>query len=337
MRAILLSLLVALLLPTAAGATMVFESGNLKRAVWVAEDDGANPHKLVKGNAPHIAPDGTAVVYIADIAENDTKLNEIPIDGGTPETLLHRWQYGTFDWSDDGRYIVATAGRFNRPSKLVLIDRQTGTNRTIARGFFDGASFAPDSTALVYARRASDIKLFPEINLFTVPVAGGEPTQITTDGKSQYPLWGPQRIAYSRYHKPKGKHANDDGPKANLFLVNPDGSGRTQLTHDKVGFLLYGLSATAWSQDGTKLLAQFGGQDTSYAVTVDPQTGEERLPARRRRGFVGTALSKDGSTILGYTGGFDPVPQLTQIATTPYDGGPLSVLIAKSAFPEWTR
>lgn len=335
---LLLAVVVALALaPATAHATIVFESGRTAPSVWAADNDGSNPRKLAKGSMPRIAPDGSAVVYVTRLtrARPEPELREIPVDGGTPKTLVTRWQYGSFDWSDDGRYIVAAGGRLNQPTKLYLIDRQTGTSTVVARGFFDGASFSPDSTQLVFAKRDKDTELFPDVNLFTVPVTGGTPIQITTDGKSEFPVWGPQRIAYSRYHRPRGKHAKDDGPKVNLFTINPDGSGRVQLTHDKVPFLLFGLTPTAWSQDGTELLAQFSGQDTTYAVTVDPTTGTERLVAPKRRGFVGTALSKDGKTILGFTSGFDPDPRFTQVATTPYAGGRISVLIAKSSFPDW--
>ena len=48
------------------------------------------------------------------------------------------------------------------------------------------------------------------------------------------------------------------------------------------------------------LLAEFGGQDTSYAETVNPGTGAHRPVVRPAEdGFVGSDLTADGSTILG--------------------------------------
>ena len=53
-------------------------------------------------------------------------------------------------------------------------------------------------------------------------------------------MWGPDKIAYARYSRPKGKRRKEDGPKYNLHTLNPDGSGHRALTRDKVPFLLPG-------------------------------------------------------------------------------------------------
>ena len=119
--------------------------------------------------------------------------------------------------------------------------------------------------------------------------------------------------------------------------MKPNGKGVKRLTNTKVEPLLQGLYPTAWSANGSRLLAEFEGQDTSYAVTVNPKTGAQRaIDKRGRAGFVGTAISKDGGTVLGYTGGFDP-GVAHDVATYPYGGGPRKILV-KSAFdPDWNR
>jgi hypothetical protein len=101
--------------------------------------------------------------------------------------------------------------------------------------------------------------------------------------------------------------------------------------------LLFGLTATDWSADGTRLLAQFGGQDTSYAETVDPATGAHRpLLKAEETGLLATRLSADGTTVLGATGGFDPDGR-HDVVTVPYAGGK-PTLLARNAFnPDWTR
>ena len=48
------------------------------------------------------------------------------------------------------------------------------------------------------------------------------------------------------------------------------------------------------------------------------------------QGFVGTALSGDGTTVLGFTGGFEPGPD-HKVATIPYGGGKVKTLV-KNAF-----
>jgi hypothetical protein len=275
MRA-LLPAIAAVLIPTApAQASTVYARGTAHRSVWIANDDGSGARKLVsQGDTPHISPDGQAVVYTARGSGSRPQLREIPAAGGASKLLLAPVRFGAFAWSSDGRYVAAQTGPLNGAQKLVLIDRSTGTSRTLAGGAFYGASFSPDATQLVYSRAPRDA-LFPVANLAVAPTAGGAARAITSDGHDQYPLW----------------------------LSAPDGSGRRRLTHDKVPFLLSGLIATAWSADGTRLLAQFGGQDTTYPVTVDPATGAERVLGSKSLGFVASALSHDGSTVLGAIGG----------------------------------
>ena len=51
--------------------------------------------------------------------------------------------------------------------------------------------------------------------------------------------------------------------------MNPDGSARRQITHTKVPALLEGLVPMQFSSDGTRLLAEYVGQDTSWIAEVD--------------------------------------------------------------------
>jgi Tol biopolymer transport system component len=245
--------------------------------------------------------------------------------------LLAPVRFGAFAWSPDGRYVAAQAGPLNGAQTLVLIDRAAGTARTLAKGAFYGASFSPDATQLVYSRAPREA-LFPVANLAVAPTAGGAARALTSDGRDQYPVWGPSRIVFDRYRHP-ARHG--DGPKLDLWLIAPDGSGRRRLTHDKVPFLLSGLVPTAWSADGTRLLAQFGGQDTTYAVTVSPATGAERVLGTKSQGFFASALSRDGATVLGTIGG-SIFGTRARVVTVPYTGGrPKTLAHGDSA--DWNR
>ena len=336
-RTVLTAAILTLAAPGLAHATLVYQKGVNKTAIYVAQDDGSGAKRLASGALPHVSRDGQTVAYVANINGDKPELREIPAAGGLPRVLLSPWRYGIFDWSPDSRYIAAQTGPLNGKQKLVLIDRTTGTVRTVATGFFSGASFSPAGDQLAYSLVASDRQIFPKADLYIAPVAGGAAHAITHDGHSLYPLWGPKQIAYVRYKRPTGRHRHEDGPKHNLWLINADGSGRKQLTHDRVPFLLTGLVPTDWSDDGTRLLAQFGGQDTSYAVTVNPATGHERIVGKASQSIVGTSLSRDGSTILGYTGGAFEDPKLQNTITAPYVGGSPKAIVRRAYFADWTR
>jgi Tol biopolymer transport system component len=227
--------------------------------------------------------------------------------------------------------------------RLVTVDLASGAQHTIDQGYFSGVSFAPGgSEQLVYAKAPnenfpprSDVYRIDILPPGAVSVAAEEPQQLTTDHRSLSPLWGPnERIVFVKH---LGQKSRKYGPKNDLFLMNPNGKGVKRLTHTKVAPLLSGLSPTEWSANGARLLTEFGGQDTTYAVTVNPKTGAERaLTKERETGFVGTALAKDGKFVLGSLGGFEPGPG-HKVVSIPYTGGKPKVLANNASEADWNR
>src|SRR3954470_7514625 len=202
MRVLLLAIVAVLGSTAPAHASIVYARGIAHRSVWIANDDGSGARKLVsEGDEPHISPDGQAVIYTAGESGSRPQLREIPAAGGASKLLLAPVRFGTFAWSSDGRYVAAQTGPLNGAQKLMLIDRAGGTSRTLATGAFYGASFSPDTTQLVYSRAPRD-KLFPAANLAVAPTAGGPARAITSDGRDQYPVWGPAQIAFTGYRHP---------------------------------------------------------------------------------------------------------------------------------------
>jgi Tol biopolymer transport system component len=336
---------VVLVFPAAAQATLAFVRNPLAPVVWVAADNGADAQKYALGLSPQVSPDGTKLAF------NPRKggfTGSALMVGGVNRAiparrLLSEWREpDVFDWSPDSGTIAAVSGPEVGPKTLVLIDVESGSKRAVAKGYFSGVSFAPQGGQLVYARSASE-EYPPRSDVYrldllppgAVAVAPEEPHRVTNDHRSLDPLWGPNgKIVFV---KQLGAKQRRYGPKNELYLMNPAGKQVRRLTHTKVGPLLLGLSPTDWSSNGRRLLAQFGGQDTSYAVTVNPRTGAQRpLIAATEQGFAGAALSADGKLVLGATGGFEPGPG-HNVATVPYRGGKQKVL-AKNAFePDWSR
>jgi Tol biopolymer transport system component len=327
----LLAVPAALVLAAPAGATIVFSRYAKTPSVWVANDDGSGARRLVAGSSPKISPDGQTVVYAPN--GEQAELRAIPASGGPTRRILRNLTYGPMAFSPDNTTVATTTGRFDTPQRLVLVDVATGTSRVIASGWFSGASFSPDGDRLVYGRAVRDAAFSPS-DVWSVPVAGGAPQNLTRDGHSTVPVWGPTQVAYTRWSRPTGPNRKLGGPTYNLSLMNPDGTRMRRLTNDRVSYLLTGLTPTAWSADGTRLLAQFGGQDTAYAVTVDPTTGRERvLGPKGESGLVGVALSADGSTVLGTLGLLD---EPGNVVTMPYAGGKPTVLARRANAPDWS-
>ncbi len=332
-----------LAVPATSQATLVFTRNPLNPTVYVANDNGSAARKLGPGTEPRVSPDGqTVVFYRVGRGNQPAALMVAPAAGGAAKKLLSGWQDPfVFAWSPDSTTVAVLLGPEIGKQRLTLVDLADGSQQTVASGFFNGVSFAPAGGRLVFGRSNKEFGFKSDIYRFDIPEPGAvfvkapQPVRLTSDHKSSSPLWGPnERIVFVKH---LGEKHRKYGPKNDLFLVNPNGKGVKRLTHTKVAPLLSGLSPTAWSANGARLLAEFGGQDTSYAVTVNPKTGAERtLTKEREVGFVGTALSKDGKLVLGSLGGFEP-GRGHRVVSIPYNGGKPKVLANNASEPDWSR
>jgi Tol biopolymer transport system component len=325
-------------LPAAAEATLVYVKNPFHPAVFAANDNGGAAFRVGSGSNPRVSPDGDVIAYQYESSGGKRQLKLAAADGGGSATVLTGLQdsfYVTF--SPDSKLVAALRGPEVGKRSLVLIDVVSGTLlRTVATGYFSGVSFSPDGAEVAYSVAANE-KFPPKSNVYTAPVAGGKAVQLTKDGISQAPLWGPTgKIVFVKL---LGAKQRKYGPKNELFTMNANGAQQKRLTHTNVGPLLSGLTPTDWSANGRRLLAEFGGQDTSYAVTVNPQTGAQKPLDKMgdgEQGFVGTALSSDGTAVLGFTGGFEPGPN-HKVSTIPYGGGKVKTLVKNAFEPDWSR
>lgn len=302
--------------------------------VWISNDNGTGQKLLARsGGSPMITPDGQTVFFQTE-GKNRTDLMRVPAAGGTPTTVLRRVQYGVQTMSPDGAWIAITTGPLNGAQKLTLLSTTTGASRVVATGYFYGASFSPDGSTLAYGRaRSSSFKARNDIYL--APTAGGAVTNLTHDGHSAYPIWGPTQIAFARWKLHYGPKHAESGPAYNITVINPDGSGRRNVTNDKPRYLLWGLNPTAWSADGTRLLAQFGGQDTTHAVGIDMTTGKQHVIGPDKEfGAIGYQLSANGRTVLATYG---PPDAIGNVVTIPWASRSPHRIVRKAHSPAWSR
>lgn len=331
---LLLAAVAMLALPAAAQATLAYVKGLSKPVVYTARDNGKHAHRIAPGRSPKVSPDGTMVTFERESKNGrNNQLKLAAADGSGLKTILKN-VYGGYNvvFSPDSTMIAALTGSGLSKEKLVIVDLETGATLTVAQGYFNGFSFSPESDELVYGKAGAE-NYPPRSDIYRYSIASGATKRLTKDRQSISPLWGPAgKIVFV---KQLGAKQRKYGPKNELYLMNPEGSGVKRLTHTKVGPLLQGLYPTAWSENGSRLLAEFGGQDTSYAVTVNPKTGAQRVVATPEKyEFVGTGISADGKTILGFTGGFEPGPK-HNVVTVPYKGGKPKVLVKQAFEPTW--
>jgi Tol biopolymer transport system component len=331
---LLLALVAFLAIPAAANATLTFTKGNTKPKVYIAENNGKGAKSIGAGRNSRISPDGETVIYERETSQgSEMRLYSVPVKKS--QRVLNPWTESfVFAWSPDSTKIAALTGPLNGAQTLLVIDTTTMKRTKIATGYFNGVSFSPTSEEIVYGV-APTFAYPPKSTLYREGIDGTGKVALSHDNISAYPLWGPKgQIVFARQ---LGAKSRKYGPANQLFVMNEDGEQISQVTHTKVNALAQGLTPIAFSANGARLLTEFGGQDQGYAVAVSLVTGgEKKLTDDVETGFQGSALTADGSTILGTTGlGFGPAHP--KIVTMPWGGGPEKLLVAGAYFPSWSE
>ena len=314
----------ALLVAAPAEATLVYvkDAGELETRVWVARDDGSQPRKVGLGHSPRISDDGRWIAWIKP---------------GTPEQLMMRLAdrsrkarvvarssfVGEFRFSPDSKSLGLVLSR-----RLFVYDIREREEVRVASGVTRGFSFSPDSASVVFGTAGRSDAVDAPSDLYSVRLEDSSRRRITRDRKSLNPLWGPAGIIHDRM-----RAREDDAPSYNLFEIQPDGGSLRRITRLRIPNLVSGLVPVELSATGSRLLAEFIGQDTGMGFRVNPMTGKSHVLDPERE-FLGFDVTADGSTVLGHTGGPDPTAR-HNVVTMPYAGGEPEVLVRRASFPDW--
>jgi Tol biopolymer transport system component len=331
---LVLALVAFLAIPAAANATLTFTKGNTKPKVYIAENNGKGAKSIGAGRNSRISPDGETVIYERETNQG-SEMRLYSVAAKKSQRMLNPWTESfVFAWSPDSTKIAALTGPLNGAQTLLVIDTTTMKRTKIATGYFNGVSFSPTSEEIVYG--VAPTFAYPgKSTIYREGIDGTGKVALSHDKISAYPLWGPKgQIVFARQ---LGAKSRKYGPANQLFVMDEDGEGISQVTHTKVDPLAQGLVPVAFSANGARLLTEFGGQDQGYGVAVSLVTGaEKKLTDDVETGFQGSAITADGSTILGTTGlGFGP--SHPKIVTMPWGGGPEKLLVADAYFPSWSE
>jgi len=331
----LLVVVALLAVPAAAQATLAYTTHVFHPHVVVAQNNGKGAKAIGAGTTPKVSPNGKLVAFERESGNGkNPEMKLYDVATGKTKTIFAPWRESyTFAWSPDSTMVAALRGGELGTRTLFVVNVETGKATRIATGYFNAVSFSPDNKEVVFGLASEEFG--GKIDIVRGPVAGGPTSPLTHDGISGWPLWGPQgQIVFVKQLNAKSRKY---GPKNDLFLMNANGKGVKRLTHTTVGDLVSGLFPTAWSASGNQLLTEFGGQDTSYAVTVNPKTGKENnlSPNNSETGFAGVALTPNGKTVLGYIGGYEGGSNSLKIASVPYKGGKPKVIVTGGFNPSW--
>jgi hypothetical protein len=315
---------------------IAYTSGGNTSSVWIANADGSDPRRIAAGDGPLISPNG-AYVAIQHFAQSGVALELYSTAG----KLLAGYFNSAKDnataltWSPDSRYLAVSLSSTSTKGggALGLIDTSTLKSRVVATGDIAGASFNPAGTQLVFGLSHS-VQLSTPTNLYVAGVAGGGSAQLTTNGDSFEPVWARSGIVFDR-STPRGVS------KAPIYQLWIDSAGKLrQLTHLRVPALLSGLAPLEASADGNRLIAEYGGEDTSYAWTV--QLSPLQVKPLKVAGqsvdaeqVQGSQISANGRRLLVDVGGFEQSPSHGEVESVGFAGGTPTKL-AHGSQPSWS-
>ncbi len=303
--------------------------------IWLADATGRHARKLGPGYEPLLSPNGRLVAATGASAKGPLLL----IYSASGKVLGRFYKAATYSvvpsaWSPDSRYLAVElfdpVSRGIGKSGLAVIDTSTGRTVTIARGFTEGVSFSPAAgDTLVYGFAKSDAENTAD-NLFTAAANGtGTPTQLTHDGHSLNPVWGKRGILFDR------ERARKLAPRFDIFLLS--GGRSSQITNVTPDRLSEGLVPLAVSADGTRLAAEYEGQDNSEGWSLNVVTHHATELATPTAGLQDTGISSDGKRILVDVGQFMNPPSSGKVETVPFSGGPATVLVRHAGSPSWNQ
>jgi Tol biopolymer transport system component len=338
---IVAALAVAVAVTSASGATttkpgLAYGTGTATGTpqVWLGDANGGHARKLGPGYQPLLSPNGQLVAATGVSAKGPLLL----IYSASGKVVGKFYKAAKFSvvpiaWSPDSRYLAVE--QFDPVSKgigksgLAVIDTSTGKTVTIARGFIEGASFSPTADTVVYGFAKSDVVSTAD-NLFSAAVNGtGKPAQLTHDGHSLNPIWGKGGILFDR------ERARKLAPRYDIFLLS--GGHSQQITNVTPDQLSEGLVPLAVSADGSRLAAEFVGQDNSQGWAVNVATRHATELATPVNGLQDTGILKDGKRILVDVGEFMNPPSSGRVETVPFSGGPATVLVKHAGSPSWNQ
>ncbi len=223
-------------------------------SIWVANVDGSGAHQiLTHAEWPSLSPDGSRIAYFGRPEGGSEGLYIANSDGGNRVLVVIAPGICCVKWSRDGNWIVyANSNRPAQPGGPISMVKIDSVFKTIVSlGVTgNGPAFSPDGKQVVYSGCLPNTST---CGLHVVSTGGGAARLLTSDNGGNA-AWSPQgdKIVYQ---------TTDAVGHLQVFIVNPDGSGKKQLTAGKSND-----GQPAWSRDGGSIFWRSDQNGTAWAI-----------------------------------------------------------------------
>ena len=219
------------------------------------------------------SPDGKQIVYNWWNGNDFFELRIIDLGDSKPRILYKNEEVifaQTFDWSGDGKQILACLQKKDHTRQIVLVSAENGSVRvlkTLVGKIWPNMNFSPDGRYIVYSLpyQESDIYL------------------MSTDGSHEISLIKHPSNNYVLGWAPDGKNilfASDRTGTNDAFVIQvADGKpqGVPKLIKSDIG----NLTPWGFTQKGSFYYSTSKGGDNVYTVDLDPGIGKILTPSKK--------------------------------------------------------
>ena len=292
-------------------AVMAPDKSEFVTQIWIATVDGKENYQVTFGDKsstnPKWSPDGTAIAFTSNRANNRNRLYLLRLSGGEAEPISDvKGSVGDFEWSPDGRSIAFMMGDFKTPeeeandkgrndfrwyeenhklSRIYLTPVAKDANgKREAKKLADLArhissfDFAPDGKRIAFTHAASpSVNDWPTSDVSMIDVSTGSVTALAA---------APDRYEANPTFSPDGRWialVTSDGPprwaQSDRIALYPAAGGAPKILNATFDT---GPNIAGWTPDGKKLYftEPKGTVMGWYEFDVEGGTVKETMPAR---------------------------------------------------------
>lgn len=269
----------------------------LKPEIYVMSADGSSLRRLtasplgMRSHTPVWSPDSRRIAFVTAGAVGESQVSVMNTDGSGQKVLVSGGINASPAWAPDGRRIAFVSNRTG-DHRVYIIAAEGGDPVVLAAELHLelGFSWAPDGTRLVLATEKSVAETTPGPFPFPTFKEQSEIQVVYATGRNRITIVREAAWDSDPAWSPDGKRIAFASAGA-ISVMNPDGSGRVQLTAHEVN------SAPVWSQDARRI-AFVSSRYQNPQIFVMNADGSGRVRLNRPGEGDGPSWSPDGRRIV---------------------------------------